>query len=219
MWPQRIIESLESKIVAVVVFEREQDAVPTARALARGGITCIEPTLRTDAAPAALRAILREVPEMTVGAGTVLSADQVRLVREIGVQFAVAPGCNSEVVTAAAEADLPFAPGVATPSEIEAAHGRGCGVLKLFPATALGGPAYLKSVNAAYRHLGLRFIPTGGVTAETMVDWLAMPEVLAVGGSWLAPAALLHDQNWDEIERRARDAVERAKSVEGVRPA
>jgi 2-dehydro-3-deoxyphosphogluconate aldolase/(4S)-4-hydroxy-2-oxoglutarate aldolase len=156
---------------------------------------------------------------MTVGAGTVLSADQVRLVREIGVQFAVAPGCNPEVVTAAAEADLPFAPGVATPSDIEAAHGRGCTVLKLFPATALGGPSYLKSVNAAYRHLGLRFIPTGGVTAETMVDWLAMPEVLAVGGSWLAPAALLHEQNWDEIERRARDAVERAKSVEGVRPA
>lgn len=199
--------------MAVVVLDREEDAIPLAHALVRGGITCLEPTLRTAAAPAALHAIRREVPQMTLAAGTVLSSQQVRLVQEIGVQFAVAPGFNPEVVAAAAEADLPFAPGVATPSDIEAAYAQGCAVLKLFPATPLGGPAYLKSVNAAYRHLGLRFIPTGGVTAETMGDWLAMPEVLAVGGSWLAPTALIHERNWDEIERRARAAVARVAEV------
>ena len=210
MWSQEITKSLErAGIVAVVVLDREQDAVPTARALLRGGVSHMEPTLRTEAAPAALQAIVREVPEMTVGAGTVLTAEQVARVTEIGVRFAVAPGFNPAVAAAAATAGLSFAPGVATPSDIEAAYYHGCRVLKLFPATPLGGPQFLKSVNAAYRHLGLRFIPTGGVTAETMTDWLALPEVLAVGGSWLAPAGLIRDGNWDEIERRARDAVTR----------
>jgi len=210
MWSQELLTSLEhSRIVAVVILDREQDAVPTARALARGGISHMEPTLRTAAAPAALEAIIREVPEMTVGAGTVLSEEQVAHVSEIGVHFAVAPGFNPVVAAAAAKVGLSFAPGVATPSDIEAAYSHGCRVLKLFPATPLGGPAFLKSVNAAYRHLGLRFIPTGGVTADTMADWLALPEVLAVGGSWLAPADLIRDGNWDEIERRAKDAVAR----------
>ncbi|MEX2443318.1 MAG: bifunctional 4-hydroxy-2-oxoglutarate aldolase/2-dehydro-3-deoxy-phosphogluconate aldolase [Alkalispirochaeta sp.] len=210
MWSQEILNSLEkSKIVAVVVLDREQDAVFTARALVRGGITHMEPTLRTEEAPAALQAIVREVPEMTVGAGTVLTTDQVNLVKQIGAQFAVAPGFNPAVVAAAEAVGLPFAPGVATPSEIEGAYGRGCTVLKLFPATPLGGPSYLKSVNAAYRHLRLRFIPTGGVTENTMVDWLSVPEVLAVGGSWLAPADLIHAGDWDEIERRATSAVDR----------
>ncbi len=210
MWSQEITKSLErAGIVAVVVLDREQDAVPTARALLRGGVSHMEPTLRTEAAPAALQAIVREVPEMTVGAGTVLTAEQVARVTEIGVRFAVAPGFNPAVAAAAATAGLSFAPGVATPSDIEAAYYHGCRVLKLFPATPLGGPQFLKSVNAAYRHLGLRFIPTGGVTAETMTDWLALPEVIAVGGSWLAPAGLIRDGNWDEIERRARDAVTR----------
>ena len=210
MWSQEITKSLErAGIVAVVVLDRERDAVPTARALLRGGVSHMEPTLRTEAGPAALQAIVREVPEMTVGAGTVLTAEQVARVTEIGVRFAVAPGFNPAVAAAAATAGLSFAPGVATPSDIEAAYYHGCRVLKLFPATPLGGPQFLKSVNAAYRHLGLRFIPTGGVTAETMTDWLALPEVIAVGGSWLAPAGLIRDGNWDEIERRARDAVTR----------
>ncbi|MFW5826472.1 MAG: bifunctional 4-hydroxy-2-oxoglutarate aldolase/2-dehydro-3-deoxy-phosphogluconate aldolase [Alkalispirochaeta sp.] len=212
MWSQDITKSLErAGVIAVVVLDREQDAVPTARALLRGGISHMEPTLRTEAAPAALEAIVREVPEMVVGAGTVLRAEQVAQVKQIGVQFAVAPGFNPVVAAAAAEAGLPFAPGVATPSDIEAAYYHGCRVLKLFPATPLGGPKFLKSVNAAYRHLGLRFIPTGGVTAETMADWLALPEVLAVGGSWLAPTGLIREGNWDEIERRARDAVARGR--------
>lgn len=214
MWIQELTTALEcAKIIAVVVVDRVDDAVQTARALVRGGITHLELTLRTPCALDALRAVVDSVPRMTVGAGTMLSVGQLEPVKTAGAAFAVAPGFNPQVVAAAGELGLPFAPGIATPSEIEASYAAGCRFLKLFPATPLGGVGYLKSVNAAYGHLGLRYLPLGGVTPTTMVEWLGLPEVAAVGGSWLAPRDLIRKQRWQEIEQRARDAVMRIAAV------
>ncbi len=214
MWSTDLTESLrKSPIVAVLVFEDPADAVPTAQALVRGGVTHIELALRTKGSMDALKAVMAEVPELVVGVGTVLQPEQVREVKDLGVAFAVSPGFNPAVVEAARDCGLAFAPGIATPSDIEAAYSLGCTLLKLFPAEPLGGITYLQSVNAAYRHLGLSYIPLGGVSRENMNDWLALPEVLAVGGSWIAPKNLISSKNWNEIEDRARDASAGAVSV------
>lgn len=210
MWSRDLTESLrKSPVVAVLVFEDAADSVPTAQALVRGGVTHVELALRTHVSMDALTAIVAEVPELVVGVGTVLTTEQVHAIKELGVAFAVSPGFNPRVVEAARDCALPFAPGIATPSDIEAAYSLGCSLLKLFPAEPLGGIRYLQSVNAAYRHLGLSYIPLGGVSRENMNDWLALPEVLAVGGSWIAPKDLIESKNWNEIEARARDATER----------
>ncbi len=215
MWSKELTESLRnSPVVAVLVFEDAADAVPTAQALVRGGVTHIELALRTQASMDALKLLLTEVPELVVGVGTVLSPEQVHAIHELGVAFAVSPGFNPQVVKAARDCALPFAPGIATPSDIEAAYSLGCSFLKLFPAEPLGGIKYLQSVNAAYRHLGLSYIPLGGVSRENMNDWLAVPEVLAVGGSWIAPKDLIASKNWKEIEDRARDAAQRVVSTQ-----
>ncbi len=214
MWSTDLTESLrKSPIVAVLVFEDPADAVPTAQALVRGGVTHIELALRTKGSMDALKAVTAEVPGLVVGVGTVLQPEQVREVKDLGVAFAVSPGFNPAVVAAARDCGLAFAPGIATPSDIEAAYSLGCTLLKLFPAEPLGGITYLQSVNAAYRHLGLSYIPLGGVSRENMNDWLALPEVLAVGGSWIAPKNLISSKNWNEIEDRARDASAGAVSV------
>ncbi|WP_076490011.1 bifunctional 4-hydroxy-2-oxoglutarate aldolase/2-dehydro-3-deoxy-phosphogluconate aldolase [Alkalispirochaeta americana] len=209
MWSDQLYGALAaSRIIVVVVIDDKKDAVPTARALARGGITHVELALRTDASLAALEAISREVPEMTVGAGTVLLPAQVRAARDAGAHFAVSPGLSPAVVAEAEKIGLPFAPGIATPTDIEKAWNMGCRVLKLFPANPMGGAKYLKSVNAAYRHLGLSFIPLGGVRLANLDEWLAMPEILAVGGSWPAADDLIRAGKWDEIETNAQAATE-----------
>jgi 2-dehydro-3-deoxyphosphogluconate aldolase/(4S)-4-hydroxy-2-oxoglutarate aldolase len=208
MWSQELANSIATtRVVAVIIIEDAKDAVPMARALAAGGVRHIELTLRTDAALPAIAAITSAVPEMIVGAGTVLTAEQVRQAQDAGAAFAVAPAFSPPVLTEAARVGLPFAPGVATPTDIEAAWNTGCTVMKLFPAQSLGGPAYLRSVNAAYRHLGISFIPLGGVNQENMNTWLEMPEVLAIGGSWLASPALLKKQEWTTITANARNAL------------
>lgn len=211
MWSDLVRESLrQSPVIAVLVIENPADAAPAARALVRGGVRHIELALRTQGSLEAMREIVNAVPEMSVGAGTLLLPEQVQAVKEIGAVFGVSPGLNPAVVQAAGACGLPFAPGVATPSEIEQAYALGCSTLKLFPAEALGGVAYLNSVNAAYRHLGLEYIPLGGVSPENMSEWLAVPEVCAIGGSWIAPTSLIAAQDWNEIERRARAAAERS---------
>lgn len=210
MWSQDVQDTLtESGIIVVVVVDDKNDAVPTARALVRGGINHIELALRTKASLAALEAISVEVPTMNVGAGTILSADQLHAARDAGARFAVSPGLSPAVVAEAEKIGLPFAPGVATPTEIEAAWNMGCRVLKLFPAQPMGGAKYLKSVNAAYRHLGLSFIPLGGVSPANLDEWLSMPEVLAIGGSWPATSDLIRAGRWDEIEANANVATDR----------
>ena len=202
-------------VVAVLVVDRVEDAVPLARALVEGGVTAMELTLRTPVAIDALRAIRADVPEMTAGIGTILTIDQVKAVKDAGAAFGVSPGCNPRVVRAALDAGLDFAPGVATPSDIEAALELGCKLLKLFPAEALGGLAYLKSAAAPYLHLGLQFIPLGGLTAANAGAWLSDPLIAAVGGSWLAPRDVVKAGKWNEIARKAAEAMRVARLARG----
>ncbi len=197
----------ESRVVAVVMIEDEADAVPLARALLTGGITAMELALRTDGALGSLKQIATEVPEMMVGAGTILEEEQVAAAQDAGASFGVAPGTNVKILEAAKDAGFPFAPGIATPTDIESALGFGCRVLKFFPAEGMGGLEYLTSIAAPYRHLGLSYIPLGGVHEGNLQSYTSSPDILAVGGSWLAPRSLLEAGDWSGIESLARRAV------------
>ena len=203
----------ECGVVAVLTVDRAEDAAPLARALVEGGVTVMELTLRTPAAVDALEAIVAEVPEILAGVGTVLSPEQIREIHEVGAAFAVAPGANPRVVKAAQQVGLPFAPGVATASEVERAIDLGCRYLKFFPAEPMGGMAYLKSMAGPYSHLGLKFMPLGGVNAENMVTYLGSPLVFAVGGSFVARRSRIQEQDWSGITETARQAAETATAV------
>lgn len=196
-----------AKIIAVVVIDNPEDAAPLAQALIAGGISAIELTLRTPSAFESLAAIRREYPGMMAGLGTVLTTDQVEKAISGQAAFAVAPGLNPEVVRAAAAAGLPFAPGIVTPSDIECAVSLGCQLLKFFPAEPSGGIPYLKSISAPYAHLGLEYIPLGGLDEGNFIDYLALSNVPAVGGSWIAPRELIRKQDWHAITDNARRAT------------
>ena len=198
----------ESRIVAVVMIDDADHAVPLAEALLRGGVKAIELTLRTEVAIEGLKNIAAQVREMLVGGGTILSPEQVQEVYEAGAAFGVSPGTNPKVLAAALEFGLPFAPGIATPSDIEVALEYHCTVLKFFPAEGLGGLSYLQNIAAPYRHLGLHYLPLGGINEDNLAEYVASPDVLAVGGSWLAPKAMLEAQNWSGIEALAKRAVD-----------
>lgn len=211
------MESLESnnvfsiirheRIIATVVIDDIETALPLAKTFLDSGIKCIELTLRSDAAIEAISKIVTEFPELLVGAGTVLNTDQLIQVRDAGAAFAVAPGFNPEIVTKAMEIGLPFAPGVCTPSDIERALECGCKVLKFFPAEPLGGLKYLKSVVAPYNHMGIRFIPLGGITYDNFRNYLNEDFILAVGGSWLAPRNVIAERNWQVIKDNCDVAI------------
>ncbi len=194
-------------IIAVLVIDNPDDAPMVARTLLDSGIGGMELTLRTDSAMESLRRIRREVPEMLAGVGTILTAEQLAMAKESGAAFGVSPGYNREVVSMAAELDFPFAPGIATPSDIEGAVSQGCRVLKFFHAEGMGGIEYLKGINAPYQHLGLRYIPLGGVGPRNVEAWLAQREILAVGGSWLAPREAIAKRDWRAIAKNAADAA------------
>ena len=200
-------EILTQRIVPVAVIERVSDAVPIARALLAGGLSTLELTLRTPAALDCIRAIRSEVPEMKVGAGTVINTAQVREVSEAGAFFAVSPGLNPRVVSTAKIRRLPFYPGVMTPSDVEHGLELGCTLLKLFPASVAGGLEMVKALAGPYGHTGLKLIPLGGVTAQNMKDYLAHPLVAAVGGSWLVDKKLVAAQDWAGITKLAQEAV------------
>lgn len=202
-------------IIAVLVIDDANDAVPLARALLAGGVTAMELTLRTHAALDALREIKTAVPEMLAGVGTILTTEQVEAVVAAGAAFGVAPGTNPRTLAAARAAGLSFAPGVATPTDIEIAVEHGCRVLKLFPSEPLGGLAYLKAAAAPYAHLGLKYIPLGGVNAKNMATYLAEPLIAALGGSWLAPREFVKSGDWHAITTLAAEAVATIKSVRG----
>ncbi|EIP97687.1 Entner-Doudoroff aldolase [Opitutaceae bacterium TAV1] len=211
-FPSGLLREIERRgIIAVLVIDEPSDALPLIDALVAGGIAAIELTLRTPAALASLAAIRRHAPHLLVGAGTVLTPAQVVQVRDAGADFAVSPGCNPRVLAAASDAGngagLPFAPGIATPSDIEAALEHGCNLLKFFPAEPSGGLAYLKNMTAPYAHLGLRYIPLGGIDDRTAAGWLAEPLVAALGGSWIAPRELVRARDWTAITQRARRAM------------
>ena len=203
-----VFERLQaSRLAAVVMIEREEHAVPLARALVAGGVSAMELTLRSEAALGGLQRVVAEVPDMLVGAGTVVTEAQVDEVMDAGAAFAVAPGTNPRIHEASREAGLPFAPGIATPSEIETALEFDCRLLKFFPAEGMGGLEYLEGIAAPYRHLGLRYLPLGGINEGNLRSYASSPDVLAVGGSWLAPRTLLEAGDWSGIESLARRAV------------
>lgn len=205
---ERIFAQLTAAgVVAVLVLDREEDGPPVAEALLAGGVTAMELTLRTPAALGALRAIRRQVPEMLAGIGTVINTTQVAAVVEAGGAFGVSPGVNSRVIEAALSARLPFAPGICTPSDIEHALEYDLRLLKFFPAEACGGLKYLHNIAAPYAHLGLRYVPLGGVGLGNMGSYLADAHVAAIGGSWLAARETIRDRRWSVITEAARAAI------------
>lgn len=192
-------------VIPVIVLEREADAVPLARALVEGGVRVLEVTLRTPAALACISAIARAVPQAVVGAGTVRSAADARAARDAGAAFAVSPGYTAEVGAACRELALPLLPGVATASEVMGASADGHRFLKFFPATAAGGLPMLKALAGPFADIA--FCPTGGITAESAPQFLALPNVRVVGGSWLTPADALAAGDWSRITALARAAA------------
>jgi 2-dehydro-3-deoxyphosphogluconate aldolase/(4S)-4-hydroxy-2-oxoglutarate aldolase len=192
------------RVVPVLTATDPDQAEQACRALVAGGLPAVEITFRTDAAAESIRRA-GAIDGLLVGAGTVLSEEQLAAAVEAGARFGVAPGTNASVVEAAARAGLAFIPGAATPTEIERARGLGCAAVKIFPASLLGGPAFLKAVAPVYPDV--RFVPTGGIDSENLASYLALPSVLACAGTWICEPTLLRERRFDEIERRAREAV------------
>jgi 2-dehydro-3-deoxyphosphogluconate aldolase / (4S)-4-hydroxy-2-oxoglutarate aldolase len=192
-------------IVPVVELPEVELALPLAEALLAGGLSCVEITFRTPAAREGLAAIRGAHPEILLGAGTVLDEEQVDAAVEAGADFAVAPGTTPEVVRRALDRGLPMLPGACTPSDVEAARRLGLRLLKFFPAEPIGGGAYLRALCAPYRDV--RFVPTGGITQETLADYLALPQVVACGGSWMVRPDVIRARDWDQVTRLAAEAV------------
>jgi len=211
----RVVPRIETfGVIAVLVVDRAEDAVPLAKALLAGGVGVMELTLRTPAALVALKAIRASVPEMIAGVGTILTPAQVQAAKDAGAAFGVAPGMNPRVLAAARAAGLSFAPGITTPSDIEAALECGCRLLKFFPCEASGGLPYLKNIAAPYAHLGLKYVPLGGLNEKNMAGYLSEPIVGALGGSWLAPRELIGD--WKAITARCAAASEIIASLRKI---
>jgi 2-dehydro-3-deoxyphosphogluconate aldolase / (4S)-4-hydroxy-2-oxoglutarate aldolase len=199
-----------SRAIATVTVRNIEDAKPLADALLAGGINAVEITMRTPVALQVMKIIAENYSEMLVMAGTVLTPIQVRQVQDAGATCAVAPGINTRVLQAAIEAQLPFAPGITTPSEIEQALEFDCDILKFFPAESMGGLKYLKSMQAPYAHLDLQFIPLGGLTAENAEDYLQEDIILAVGGSWIASESAITSGDWVGITQRANAVMQQS---------
>ncbi len=197
----------QNRLIPIIALERACDAIPLCQALKAGGLEAAEITFRTPAAREALRMVSEEFPEFALGAGTVTTIEEVEAAKACGAQFAVAPGLNPRIVRRAQEVDLPFFPGVCTPSDIEAALELDCTLLKFFPADAFGGLKTIKALHAPYAHRGVRFIPTGGITAANMADYLAHPAVAAVGGSWITDKKILAAQDWPQVTTLTREAL------------
>jgi 2-dehydro-3-deoxyphosphogluconate aldolase/(4S)-4-hydroxy-2-oxoglutarate aldolase len=210
-----VLEQIErARVVPVVVVDDARDGLGVAAALRDGGLPVAEVTFRTAGAASAIEAIAREVPEVLVGAGTVITAAQVDEAVRAGARFLVSPGLSADVVRRAQEHGVPILPGVATPSDIIAALDLGLKAVKLFPANVVGGPAAVKAFSAPFP--GVRFVPTGGVSAANLLDYLSLPSVLAAGGSWMVDRSLVRAGDWTEITRRTREAVELAASLSTV---
>lgn len=194
---------LKHRLIPVVEIDSADHAAPLVQALLEGGIAIVEITLRTDAAIAAIATIRRNFTEMLVGAGTVLNPEDARRTLDAGAQFGVAPGLNADVVGVFSNAGVPFIPGVVTPTEIEYAMRLNCTLLKFFPAQAAGGVEYLKAIAGPYGSRGIRFCATGGIGLGTMGEYLAVPGVSAVGGSWIATRAQIAAEQWSTVTRNA----------------
>ncbi len=192
-------------VIPVIVVDQIEHAVPLAQALVAGGVKVLEVTLRTPVALAAIEAMARAVPEAIVGAGTLRSAADVRAARDAGARFGVSPGYTREIGAACRDAGLPLLPGVATAGEVIAATADGHDFLKFFPASAAGGVPMLKALAGPFADVS--FCPTGGISVETAPQYLALPNVRVVGGSWLTPADALRTGDWARITQLARAAT------------
>lgn len=204
---------LAKRIVPVVVLDHAESAEPLAEALLAGGLDIMEITFRTPAAAESIRRIASRFPEILLGAGTLLDNDQVNRARDAGAVFGLAPGLNPDIIAAARGVGLEFSPGVMTPSEVEQALSLGCKLLKFFPAEVAGGVGMLKALAGPYGHTGLKFIPTGGVSSGNLADYLKLPVVAAIGGSWMVDKKLVNDGNWAEITRLTHEALAAAAAV------
>jgi 2-dehydro-3-deoxyphosphogluconate aldolase/(4S)-4-hydroxy-2-oxoglutarate aldolase len=193
------------RLVPVVKIESSKDAAPLGQALLEAGLPIVEITFRTAAAERAIRALTAELPELLVGAGTVLSVDQIKSASDAGARFMVAPGFNPTVVDYCLQHDICVVPGVNNPSQIERALERRLEVVKFFPAEASGGLTFLKAVAAPYSDI--LFLPTGGINLQNLMTYLSFPRVIACGGSWMVEADLISAGNFPEIKRRSREAV------------
>ena len=203
-------------VVPVIAIDSVEAALPLADALLDGGLPVVEITFRTEAAADVIEKISRQRPELLVGAGTVLTAKNLEAARACGARFGVAPGLNPEIVEQAGRVGLPFVPGICTPSDIERALMLGCMVQKFFPAEQSGGVEMIKALSAPYGHTGVRFMPTGGVNMNNLESYLAVPTVVAVGGTWIAKKEDLAGGKWTEIRDRCRKAVEAVKRIRGI---
>ena len=205
----------QTGIVPVITIDRPEDAVPLAHALLDGDIGCIEITFRTSAAEEAIRRIRSECHEVLVGAGTVLTVQQAEQAVHVGAQFIVSPGFDFSIVDWCQQHNVPVLPGVATPTEINMALSRGLKLLKFFPAEEIGGVRMLKALYAPYSEV--RFIPTGGIRSHNLAQYLALPNVVACGGSWMATASMISERKFDEIAHVSREARAIIRQLRGER--
>lgn len=203
----------QRKIIPVITIDDAENAVPLAEALLAGGIDVIEVTFRTAGAGDAIAAIAKSVSQMLLGAGTVVTADQAKRAIDAGVTFGLAPGLNPATIEIFRKANILFVPGVATPSEVEQGLALGCRLLKFFPAEQAGGTAFLKALAGPYASHGVRFCPTGGITIDNMNDYLSLPIVSSVGGSWLATPKQIAAKDWAAITKQSRDALAAVKAA------
>ena len=211
-----IVETLgKAGIIPVIVIEKEEQAVPLAKALVKGGLPVLEVTFRTKAAAAAIAAIRREVPDAIVGAGTILTVEQLCAAKTAGAVFGVAPGFDPVVIAEAKAQNLPFCPGIATASELSQALTAGCGMVKFFPAEAAGGVKMIKNLLGAFRFTGVKFMPTGGVKPTNVEEYLAVPEIVCCGGTWIVPKDALAAGDYGAIEKLAAEAAGIVRKVRG----
>jgi 2-dehydro-3-deoxyphosphogluconate aldolase/(4S)-4-hydroxy-2-oxoglutarate aldolase len=200
-------------VVPVIAIERASDAVALADALLEGGLPVAEITFRTDAAADVLAAMRDARPELCIGAGTILDRTNLKKAIASGARFGLAPGFDPDIVDAAKTENLPFCPGIMTPSDLTLAAARGVRLAKFFPAGVAGGPKALAGISAPFAHLGIRFIPTGGVTEATIGEWLALRQVIAVGGTWIAKTEDIREGRFKDIAKNAAAAVKVAKEA------
>lgn len=198
---------LQQRLICVAVIDKADDAVPLAEALLAGGLNVMEVTFRTAGAADSIARIRRSVPQISIGAGTLLSAEQVKQAAGAGAQFGVSPGLNESVLAEADKNQMPFFPGIMTPTEVGRALDLGCKRLKFFPAETAGGVKMLKALAGPFAHTGVKFVPTGGINAASLADYLAVPQVAAVGGSWMAERKLIAEKAWSKITALTAEAM------------
>jgi 2-dehydro-3-deoxyphosphogluconate aldolase/(4S)-4-hydroxy-2-oxoglutarate aldolase len=196
------------RIIPVIAIENYEDAIPLAEALIQGGLPLIEITYRTDVAAQVIGKLKKQTPDILLGAGTILTLDELKSAIDNGAAFGVAPGLNPVIVEEALKNDFPFMPGIMTPSDLESGLNLGITNFKFFPAGAAGGVSYLSSLSAPYSHKGVQFVPTGGVNLSNLNDYLGLKTVIAVGGTWIAKSADIKSGDWAKIRSNCREAID-----------